>query len=259
MGSIFRLDGKNALVVGGGGGIGAAIAQGLAENGAKVAICGRSLDKLEATAQKVKQEVGVDIVCLQADVSDEASVEKMSEQFSADMGGSCDILVNSQGLNKKFPAFEHPMDEWQKMYDVNVKSIMLTCKYFGKQMEEKGGGRIINVSSIGAVRTKPTDTSACYSSSKGAVSTLSLVLAAGWAQHNITVNSIGPIMTETEMMKPIFEKNPELRDDTAARVPMGRIAKPEDCVGPAVFFASDAAAFITGQILYPDGGLLTLQ
>lgn len=259
MGNIFSLDGKNALVVGGGGGIGAAIAQGLVEHGAKVAICGRSLERLDTTAQRIKQETGQEIVCFQADVSDEESVKKMSEQFSADMGGTIDILVNSQGLNKKFPAFEHPMDEWQKMYDVNVKSIMITCKYFGKQMEEKGGGRIINVSSIGAVRTKASDISACYSSSKGAVDALSLVLAAGWAEHNITVNSIGPIMTETEMMKPIFEKNPELRDGTAARVPMGRIAKPEDCVGPAVFFASDAAAFITGQILYPDGGLLTLQ
>ena len=87
----------------------------------------------------------------------------------------------------------------------------------------------------------------------------SLNLAAGWAQHGITVNCIGPIMTETEMMKPIFEKNPELRDGTAARVPVGRIGLPEDCAGIALFLASDAASFVTGQRIYADGGLMTLQ
>jgi gluconate 5-dehydrogenase len=258
MGNLFMLTGKTALVVGGAGGIGGAIAKGLADHGATVAITGRNLERLEEHAKKVKQDIGKEMVCYQADVSDEVSVKALSEKLSADMGG-IDILVNSQGLNAKFPAFEHPMEEWDKMYDVNVRSVMLTCKYFGKMMMERGGGRIINVSSIGAVRNKPEDISACYCSTKGAVNTLTANLAAGWAQHNITVNAIGPIMTETEMMKPIFEKYPELRDDTAARVPMGRIAKPEDCVGPAVFFASDAAPFITGQIIYPDGGLLTLQ
>jgi gluconate 5-dehydrogenase len=258
MKQLFSLEGKIALVVGGGGDIGAAIATALAAHGATVAISSRNLEKLKKTAAKIEAETGKTIACFEADASDEESVKKLSENFKEKMG-TIDILVNSQGQNKKFPAFEHPMDEWDKMFDANVKSIMLTCKYFGKIMEENGGGRIINVSSVGSIRTKPSDISACYGATKGAVDALTLTLAAGWAKHNITVNAIGPIMTETEMMKSIFEKNPSLRDDTAARVPMGRIALPEDSAGLVVFFASDAASFVTGQKLYPDGGLLTLQ
>ncbi|MFA9422086.1 MAG: SDR family NAD(P)-dependent oxidoreductase [Sedimentibacter sp.] len=258
MKQLFSLEGKIALVFGGGGGIGGAVAEALAVHGATVAISSRSLEKLKKTADHIKAETGREVFCFEADASDEESVKSLSEKFKEKFG-TIDILVNSQGQNKKFPAFEHPMDEWDKMFDANVKSIMITCKYFGKIMEENGGGRIINVSSVGAIRTKPSDISACYGATKGAVNALTLTLAAGWAKHNITVNAIGPIMTETEMMKSIFEKNPSLRDDTAARVPMGRIALPEDSAGLVVFFASDAASFVTGQILYPDGGLLTLQ
>lgn len=258
MSTLFSLAGKTALVVGGGGDIGGAIAQGMAAAGATVAISGRGLESLERRAAKIKEATGSTIVPLVADASNEASVQELVKQFTAKVG-KIDILVNAQGQNKKFPAFEHPMDEWDNMFSANVSSVMLTCKYFGKIMEENGGGRVINVTSIGAVRTKATDISACYGATKGAVQALSLTLAAGWAQHGITVNCIGPIMTETEMMKPIFEKNPELRDGTAARVPMGRIAQPEDCAGVAVFFASEAAAFVTGTTIYPDGGLMTLQ
>jgi gluconate 5-dehydrogenase len=258
MKNLFSLEGKTALVVGGSGDIGAAIAVGLANHGAKVGISSRSKEKLEATAAKIQEQTGEEIAIFVADASDEASVKKMSEEFIAKMG-KIDILVNSQGLNKKFPAFEHPMDEWDKMFDANVKSIMLTCKYLGKPMMENGGGRIINVSSIGAVRTKPSDISACYGATKGAVDALTLTLAAGWGQHNITVNAIGPIMTETEMMKSIFKEKPELKTGTLERVPMGRIARPEDCAGVAVFFASEAGSFVSGQTIYPDGGLMTLQ
>lgn len=258
MKNLFSLEGKTALIVGGSGDIGAAIATALANQGAKIAISSRSLAKLEKTAEKIKQETGKEVDIYVSDASNEESVKKMSEEFIAKMG-KIDILVNSQGLNKKFPAFEHPMDEWDQMYDANVKSIMLTCKYLGKNMMENGGGRIINVSSIGAVRTKASDISACYGSTKGAVDALTLTLAAGWGQHNITVNAVGPIMTETEMMKEIFKDKPELKTGTEERVPMGRIATPEDSAGVAVFFASDAAAFVSGQVIYPDGGLMTLQ
>ncbi|MGR5143073.1 SDR family NAD(P)-dependent oxidoreductase [Photobacterium sp. DNB23_23_1] len=258
MKNLFTLEGKTALIVGGSGDIGAAIAIGLANHGAKIGISSRNLEKLEVTAQRIKEATGKDVDIFVSDASDEESVRKMSDEFITKMG-KIDILVNSQGLNKKFPAFEHPMDEWDNMFDANVKSIMLTSKYFGKNMMENGGGRIINVSSIGAVRTKPSDISACYGATKGAVDALTLTLAAGWGQHNITVNAIGPIMTETEMMKSIFKQNPELKTGTAARVPMGRIATPEDCAGVAVFFASEAASFVSGQTIYPDGALMTLQ
>lgn len=258
MKDIFSLEGRCAIVIGGGGGIGSAIAKGLAEGGAKVGISGRNAETLQKTADKIKEETGCEIEIFAADATDEESVKKLAEDFVAKMG-KVDILVNSQGLNKKFSALEHPVEEWDAMFAANCRSIMLTCEYFGRYMVEQRYGRIINVSSIGAVRTKPTDISVCYGATKGAVDAYSLNLAAGWAQYGITVNCIGPIMTETEMMKPIFAKNPDLRDGTAARVPMGRIGLPEDCANIARFFASDACSFVTGQHLYADGGLMTLQ
>ncbi|HHU22474.1 MAG TPA: SDR family oxidoreductase [Clostridiales bacterium] len=255
---MFDLKGKRAVVIGGGGGIGGAIAEGFAAVGARVAIVGRRLEKLQKQAEKIKTNIGAHVECFSADCSKEESVAKLYEDVCAVFGG-VDILVNSQGVNKKFSALEHPVDEWDEMFAANVRSVMLTCKYFARGMKERKYGRIINVSSIGAVRSKQSDISVCYSSTKGAVNAYSLNLAAGLAEFGITVNCIGPIMTETEMMKPIFEKNPELLTGTIARVPAGRVCKPEDCAAIAIFFATDAAEFITGQILYPDGGLSILQ
>jgi gluconate 5-dehydrogenase len=256
--NMFNLQGKRAVVIGGGGGIGGAIAEGFTAVGVRVAIVGRNLDKLQKKADQIDKATGASVKCLAADCGNEDFVAKLYDEACAALGG-VDILVNSQGVNKKFSAMEHPVAEWDEMFAANVRSIMLTCKYFGRGMKERRYGRIINISSIGAVRSKQSDISVCYGSTKGAVNAYSINLAAGWAEYGITVNCIGPIMTETDMMKPIFEKNPEILSGTIARVPAGRIGKPEDCAGVAMFFASDAASFVTGQIIYPDGGLSTLQ
>lgn len=255
---LFDFTGKRAVVIGGGGGIGGGIAEAFAAVGMKVAIAGRTQSKLEKKAVEIAEKTGNQVICCAADCNEEDAVRNLSSAILEQLGG-IDILVNSQGVNKKFSALEHPVAEWDEMFSANVKSIMLTCKFFGRAMVEQKYGRIINISSIGAVRTKPSDISVCYGATKGAVDAFSLNLAAGWAQHGITVNCIGPIMTETEMMRPIFAKNPELRDGTAARVPAGRIGLPEDCAGIALFLASDAASFVTGQRIYADGGLMTLQ
>jgi gluconate 5-dehydrogenase len=255
---LFRLDGRKAIVIGGGGDIGRAVAKGLAFYGAEVAIASRDEAKLNRSARLIEEEIGKTIHVMTADVSEESATERLAVDFLARFG-KIDILVNAQGYNKKYPASEHPMDEWDRMFDVNIRSIMLCCKYFGRPMIAARYGRIVNISSFGAFRGKPTDNSVAYSSTKGAVDALTVALAGGWAQYGITVNAVGPIMTETEMMKPLFEQNPELRDGTAARVPMGRIGLPDDNIGPAIFFASDACGFVTGQILYPDGGIRTQQ
>ncbi|NTV88831.1 MAG: SDR family oxidoreductase [Clostridiales bacterium] len=255
---IFNLKNKRAVVIGGAGGIGGEIAEGLAAVGANVAIASRSMEKLQKQAAKIKENTGVSVKCFAVDGSSEESVAKLYDDVMSELGG-IDILVNSQGLNKKFSALEHPVTEWDEMFSANVRSIMLTCKYFGRYMKEQHYGRIINVSSIGAIRSKQSDISVCYGSTKGAVNAYSVNLAAGWAEYGITVNCIGPIITETEMMKPIFENNPELRAGTIARVPVGRLCQPEDCAGIALFLASDASSFVTGQIIYADGGLMTLQ
>ena len=174
--------------------------------------------------------------------------------------GTVHILVNSQGYNKKFPAFEFPMDEWDKIYAVNVRSMMICSKFFGRYMKEQNYGKIINLSSIASRYGVTNDTSIGYASSKGAVNSFTTTLAAGWAKHNITVNGICPILTVTGMMIPILEANPQIKESIGQRVPLGnRLGLPQDIVGPVLFFASDASAFVTGQLLCIDGGLSTLQ
>ncbi len=255
--TMFSLKGKKALVIGGAGGIGAAIAKGLACAGAEVAIASRNLGKLEQAACEMEAECGAKFRVYQVDVASEESIVALAQKTREDWG-IVDILVNSQGLNHKFKAEDHPMDEWDAMYNVNVRGVFICCKEFAKGMIEQKYGRIINVGSSGALRTSTAGISACYSSSKGAIRTLTMNLAAGWAKHNITVNAVEPILTATPMMEEIFKQDPAKKASVESRNPMGRMGLPEDCAGPAVFFASEAASFVTGQFICPDGGLMTL-
>lgn len=256
--NLFSLEGRKAIVIGGGSGIGAAIAKGLAAYGADTAIASRSLDKLNATAAKIEAEIGKKIRTYQVDVSSEESIVELVKKTREEWG-IVDILVNSQGLNKKFLSEEMPMDEWDAIYDVNVRGLFICCKEFAKGMIEQKYGKIINIGSIGAERTSTAGISAAYSSSKGAVKTMTMNLAAGWAKYNITVNQVNPILTSTPMMVEIFKQDPAKKAAVLGRNPMGRMGEPEDCVGMAIYFASDASSFVTGQGLCPDGGLLTLQ
>lgn len=255
---LFSLEGKKAIVIGGAGGIGTAIAKGLAIYGADTAIASRNLEKLKETAAEIEAETGKKIRTYQVDVTSEKSIQELVEATKADVGIT-DILVNSMGANKKFKAEEMPMDEWDKMYAVNVRGLFICCKEFGKGMIEQNYGKIINVGSIGGKRTSKSGISSCYSSSKGAVDTLTLTLAAGWGKYNITVNNINPILTATPMMVEIMKQDPAKEKSIKERSPMGRMGTPEDAIGMAIFFASDASGFVTGQFLYPDGGLMTLQ
>lgn len=254
---IFDLSGKKAVIVGGGGDIGGAIAEAFLSFGAKIIIADCDKEKLNEKREYFADQLNRDLLTFNVDCSEEKEVKRFYD-FVISMDG-IDILVNAQGINKKFAALKQPVDDWDEMFADNVKSVMLTCKYFGQHMIEKNYGKIINISSIGAVRSKRNDISACYGATKGAVNSYSLNLAAGWAQYGITVNCIAPIITDTSMMKAIFEANPELLNETRRRVPAGRICQPEDCAKAAIFLASEAASFITGQILYIDGGLSILQ
>jgi len=256
--NLFNYEGKRVVVIGGNGGIGGAIAEGFAAVGAKVAIVGRNAEKAQVKADAIKAATGNDVKVYAADASKEEDVKALSEAVKADFGG-IDILVNSQGLNKKSPIAEQDVEIWDAMFAANVRSIMLTQKYFTPMMMEQNWGRVINVSSIGAVRCKNDDISTAYGATKGAVNALTLNACPTLAKYNITINNIAPIMTRTEMMIPIFAANPALETGTAARVPAGRIGQPEDCAGIALCLASDAMAFVTGQVFYADGGLCTQQ
>ena len=256
MTNLFSLEGKCAVVVGGAGGIGQAVAQGLAEAGAKVAIASRKEESLQRAVREIKEACGIDVTYYIVDASDEASVEALAKKANEDMG-KVDILVNSMGLNKKYNAEAFPMDVFRQMLDVNVVGVMLCCKHFGQYMIKNGYGKIVNVSSVrGKIATKGAG-NAAYCSTKGAVDMMTRQLASEFGPHGITVNAFGPTVTLTPMMAPVIEQRggDAYLKSLADAVPMRKTASPEDCVGTAIFLASHASDFMTGNILYPDGGL----
>jgi gluconate 5-dehydrogenase len=253
---LFSLTGKHAVVVGGAGGIGQAIAQGLAEAGASVVISSRKEDSLKRAVSEIKAASGLDIGYAACDASDEGDVEKLVAECLRQLG-SVEILVNGQGFNKKFPGVEFPVDVWDQMFEANVKSLMLTIKHFGKYMKENDiHGKIINLSSVCGVRAVGNGGlgNVGYCATKGAVDMLTRAYASD-LRPDIQVNAIGPTVTYTRMMVGVLPDDPVERNKMwGGATPAMRIGDPEDCVGPAVFLASKASDFVTGQIIYPDGG-----
>lgn len=252
---LFSLKGKNAIVIGGAGGIGQAIAQGLASAGATVGIASRNIKSLQRAVQEIKEACGLAVRYYTVDAADEESVATLVAAAVKDMG-RVDILVNAQGFNKKFNAEDFPMDVFKQMLDVNVTGVMACCKHFGKHMIENGYGKIVNVSSVrGKIATRHPG-NAGYCGTKGALDMITRQLASEFGKYNITVNAIGPTVTETPMMTEILNsRGASAREEMADQLPMKRMALPSDCVGPAVFLCSDASGFVTGNIIYPDGGL----
>ena len=248
---MFRLDSKIAVVVGGAGGIGEACAIALARQGAKVVVASRNLDKLKDTAQKIQSETGTDAVAFQVDVAEERSVDKLAEQVVKKFG-SPDILVNAQGMTLKKPAADFPLQDWDHLFSVNVRGVMLTCRAFGKLMIEEKRGKIINLSSVRGIRGTDGE-NVGYGATKGAVDMITRMLAAEWAPYNINVNAIGPSLVMTEWIKRAVK--PERLKKFLEKCPLKRLGTPEDVAAVCVFLASPEADFITGQILYVDGGL----
>ena len=253
---LFSLEGKNAVVIGGAGGIGQAVAQGLAEAGAKVAIASRNEESLKKAVAEIKENTGLDVIYYTVDATDEASMEAFAKKANEEMG-VIEILVNSQGLNKKFPGQEFPVDVFRQMLDVNVVGMMLACKHFGQYMIRNGYGKIVNVSSVRSKIATKTPGNVGYCSTKGAVDMLTRQFASEYGPYGITVNAFGPTVTMTPMMAPVIEQRggQAYLDGLAAALPMRKYATPEDVVGTAIFLASHASDFMTGNILYPDGGL----
>lgn len=250
--SIFKLDGKVAIVNGGYGGIGEMLALGLGHHGAMVVVTGRNEEAAEKTAQKIKDETGSEAIAIRTDVSDEESVENLVQSVVKKYG-KLDILVNAQGINLKRDAVDFPMEDWDKMFDINVKGTMIACKMAARVMREQKYGSIINLSSVRGIRGH-TGGNTGYCATKGSVELITRALAMEWAQEGIRVNAIGPALIITPGTKHIKE-NPELAKKYAQAVPMGRIGEPEDLVGTCVFLASEASGFVSGQTIYVDGGL----
>lgn len=256
MTNLFDLTGKKAVVVGGAGGIGQAIAEGLAEAGAQVMISSRKEESLQRAQREIKANTGLDILYCVGDAGVETDVENLLATAVKEMG-TVDILVNSQGFNKKFPGTEFPSDVWDQMFNANVKSMMFTCKHFGKYFKEHNvHGKIINLSSVRGIRAIGNGGmgNVGYCATKGAVEMLTKAYASDLGP-NIQVNAIGPTITYTPMMVGLLPDDEEARNKTAASMPAQRIGYPDDCKGPAIFLASAASDFITGSTIYPDGGL----
>lgn len=252
MKDIFKLDGKVAIVTGGAGGIGEALALGLGIHGAKVVVASRNQEAIDKVAQKITAESGNEAVAIACDVTDEGSVQTLADAVVKKFG-KIDILVNAMGMNIKHDAFEYPMEDWDKLFNVNVKGTMIACKIVGKVMKAQGKGAIVNLSSVRGIRGY-TGGNSGYCATKGAVELITKALALEWAPLGIRVNALGPALVITPGTRHIAE-NPELAKKYASAVPMGRIGMPEDMVGAVIYLASDAAGFVSGQTIYVDGGL----
>ncbi|MHB8867370.1 MAG: SDR family NAD(P)-dependent oxidoreductase [Thermoleophilia bacterium] len=249
--SLFDISGRSALVVGAGG-LGRAIALGLAAHGARVAVA----DLDGARAAEVVAEVAAlvdnpEAAAFSVDVTQETSVAALAER-TAEWAPHLDILVNAFGITFRKRAEDLTIGEWRAVMDVNAQGVFACCQAFGRGMIERGGGKIVNLSSVRGrygAGAQPE-----YSASKGAVDALTRSLAAQWARFGVYVNAVAPTVIETELTRSLLE------DERAVRalresIPLGRWGIPADIVGPVLFLASPASDFVSGQVLYVDGGL----
>lgn len=248
----FDLTGKVAIVTGAGSGLGVEFAEGLAEAGAKVVCVGRRKVNIEKTASRLT-EAGHVAIAIQADVTDKEAVEAMVRQ-TIDRYGKVDILINNAGVATVGAPEDFSLDDWRYVVDVNLTGVFICAQAVARKMIEIGnGGSIVNIASIlGAGASEPSAATA-YAATKGAVVNLTRDLAIHWAPYNIRVNALGPAYFPSEMTAGLMDM-PEVVAEIERRTPLSRMGKPDEIKGPAVFLASEAASYVTGDILYVDGG-----
>ena len=249
MGGLFSLEGTVAVVTGAAGGLGAAITEGLAGAGAYV-VCA---DAAEEPNRALAQRLGADRAeAVATDVRDEASVRALADRAAA-VSGRIDVLVNCAGIGGRGAAAGYDDELWARVIDVNLTGSFRTCRAIGRRMAaQPDGGSIVNIASIlGEVGFAG---SVGYQASKGGVVQMTRTLAVEWAPHNVRVNAISPGHVGTQLVRRLWETEPELKDHFETGTPLGRLAEPSDMVGAVVFLASPASAMVTGQILAVDGG-----
>ena len=253
--SFFDLTGKLALVITTkDGGIGHAQAVGFAKHGADVVVASTEPGASVVVANEIKN-LGRKSLSLEVDVTHEPSVEEMVKEILKEFP-HIDVLVNDFSTRIRQPATDFPIEEWQQVMDYNIRGCFICCKVVGRKMVKMGSGKIINHSSVRG-QYGLSGGYAAYCSSKGAIDTLTKQLGVEWAPYNVMVNAIAPTFIDIPQ-KPgdaFAEPDSEFVKMVTARIPMGRWGKIEDYVGPAIFLASKASDFMTGQILYIDGGV----
>ena len=245
----FDLSGRVALVTGGGSGIGFAIARGLADAGARIAINGRNHAKLDAAIATLAED-GINARAYAFDVSDEAAVATGITALERDLG-PVDILVNNAAVNQRQLLEQFSLADWRALQMTNVDGAFLTIRAVLPAMKTRRRGKIVNICSLASDIGRPSI--AAYATSKGALKMLTRSLAVEVAAHNVQVNGIAPGFFKTEMNAP-FVANAEFSAWVARRTPAGRWAEPTEVAGAAIFLASNSADYVTGHILYVDGG-----
>jgi len=246
---LFSLRDKVALVTGAGKGLGKSMALALSESGAHVIVVSRTLPDIEATAREI-QENGAKALPIALDVTKEEDVVRMVETILREFK-TIDILVNNVGTFIGGPFLEFSVDNWHKMLEINLTSTYLCSKVVGKHMVERKNGKIISISS--ALGIFGARDSGAYCASKGGVIQLTKALAIEWAKYNINVNSIAPYSLETEKTMTMLEDE-KVKKALISKIPLSRIGQPSDVSGTVVFLASKASDYITGQVIFVDGG-----
>ncbi|NMM27809.1 MAG: SDR family oxidoreductase [Glaciimonas sp.] len=251
---LFDLQGKTALVTGGSRGLGLQIAEALGELGAKIVLSSRKQSDLDEAVTHLKQR-GIEASAIAADLSQDAAIEPLITETLTRLG-HIDILINNAGATWGAPAEDHPIEAWDKVMDLNIRSIFLISQAVGKRtMIPRKYGRIINLASIAGLAGNSPGTmdTIAYNTSKGAVINFTRALAGEWGRYGITVNAIAPGFFPSKMTKGVLQNIG--MDVLCAGVPLQRIGDNEDLKGIAALFASDAGKHITGQIMAVDGGV----
>ena len=249
---IFELSGRVAIVTGGNRGIGFSIAKGLASAGATVIITNRKAAEGQSAAESLKKE-GLKAAAVPVDVTNIPSIYDMVSKVIKDFG-KIDILVNCAAVITRKPAEEYPEEEWDRLMNTNLKGVFYCCQAVGREMIKNKKGKIINISSNISARVQVIRT-AC-ATSKAGLNHLTRSLAYEWGKYNINVNALAPTVTITDINRKYFlEEHPEELEKFIEQTPMGRIADPDDYVGTAIFLASDASDFVTGQVIFVGGGI----
>ena len=248
--SMFDLSGTVAVVTGGNGGIGLGIARGLASVGANIVVAARNQPKTDRAVEELAA-LGVEALGLTTDVADEESVGEAVSR-TVERFGRVDILVNNAGISIRREPQEYSIEEWDRVLNINLRSMFLCSKAVHPHMAANGGGSIINIGSMTVMFG--SDWSSSYAASKGGAAQFTRSLAVAWAKYGIRVNCILPGWIYTELTEPIEGLYPERHALINQRIPAGRWGTPDDMAGAAVFLSSPAADYVTGTIMPVDGG-----
>lgn len=247
----LELNGKTAVVIGGTSGIGRALSHGLAEAGADVIASSRRAEQVEETAKEI-EERGRQTLRVTSDVSDKNSLQNLLDECLIKFS-KVDILVNCAGRTKRAPTLDFDETDWSDIIETNLTGTLRACQVFGRHMLERKYGRIINIASLSTFVA--LFEVAAYAASKAAVASLTKSLAVEWAKHGVNVNAIAPGVFKTDLNRQLLEST-ERGKEFQLRTPMGRFGMVEELAGAAIFLASDAASFVTGEVLVVDGGFL---